>query len=103
MEQYHKATVSELCQNLVPDLSANFESNIGKKFYISRNFGQCEEFRAAIRYVWIQAYVVNATKNEDILEICDEPNASNVKSSLLESIILVECDKVIFLKFPALN
>ena len=61
-------------------------NHIHKKLY---NF----DHRTSIKYVWIQGHVINASRNEDVLEVSDEPKVANIKN--VESVIIIDSDKVI--------
>ena len=89
MESYQKVTVSELCQNLVPDFSAASDPSSSNKFFITRYNGEGEEFRTRIKHVWIQGHVINVSADGDVIEIADEADVARTVES-----VIVETDKV---------
>ena len=91
MEGYTKVTVSELSQNLVP---CGSDSELNKiRFFLIRSFNE-EEFRTQVSKVWIQGYVIEFSKNEETIEVAEEPVGSGVRPSNVESVVVTSCDKV---------
>ena len=94
MEGYTKVTVSELSQNLVP---CGSDSELNKiRFFLIRSFNE-EEFRTQVSKVWIQGYVIEFSKNEETIEVAEEPvgrDRSGVRPSNVESVVVTSCDKV---------
>ena len=92
MESFQKVTVSELCQNLVPDFGATSDPKDSNRFYITRYTRQGQEFKTRIKHVWIQGHVIDASATEDVLEVSDESRITDTKT--VESVIIVDSDKV---------
>ena len=101
LEGYVKVTVSELSRNLVPS-EENSDPKKSKfdppprpsiRFFLTRCFEE-SEFRSQVQTVWIQGFVINSSKNEEVVEVADEPVASGVERSKFESVIVTGCEKV---------
>ena len=110
LEGYVKVTVSELSRNLVPS-EENSEPKKSKidppppppppprpsiRFFLTRWFEEAE-FQRQVQKVWIQGFVINVSKNEGVIEVADEPVASGVQRSNVDSVIVTGCDKVTLL------